>query len=52
MEPADEPDTLEFALVAPLRLSVLDILGRCLLAVGVAVPALFVVALMMALATR
>jgi hypothetical protein len=50
--PADEPDTQEFALVAPLRLSASDVLGRCAVMVGLAVPVLFVVALMVALATR
>jgi hypothetical protein len=49
---SDEPDTQEFALVAPLRLSAADILGRCAIAIGVAVPTLLLVALMMALATR
>jgi hypothetical protein len=47
-----EADTQEFALVAPWRPSVADIIGRCAVVVALAVPALFVVALMMALATR
>jgi hypothetical protein len=49
---ADEPDTQEFALVTPLRLSPAAILGRCAFAVALTVPALLAVALMMAFATR